>query len=221
MNNDNRLPEWQIYLLNYKITKNKGTTSEITLSNTNNPNVDNLDYYTGKIETAYDGDKNNSGYFFDTTSDGKVHLVKAYSKTNAPSGSLVSSTDTTMIYDTDPNDNDNPPTCTLKSLTILNDGFRPLVECNDDVAIQSFRSLYDSRPGSENPKKVYTEIGTDKQNLTWTNSNKTITFNGAWRRSNIYDTPLPVSGLCYYFRYGAMDTKGNYCTYVSSQCFSF
>ncbi len=41
-------------------------------------NIDNIYYYKNALETLFTGDANNTGYFFDLTDDGKIHLVKAY-----------------------------------------------------------------------------------------------------------------------------------------------
>ena len=42
-------------------------------------NINNLSYYAGKVETSIDGDKNNSGYFFDyDESKNGIYVVKAY-----------------------------------------------------------------------------------------------------------------------------------------------
>ena len=103
-------------------------------------------------------------------------------------------------------------------MQILTNGFTPLVECSDDTQIESFRSYFDSR--TEKAAETYEQIGNSKSNISWSNGNKTITYNGTWRETN-KTGPWPRAGVCYYFRYGARDTCGNYSTYVSDSCFSY
>ena len=46
--------------------------------------IGDLDYYAGKLETLYDGDKNGTGYFFDYVEDSNgIQLVKAYTPQEA------------------------------------------------------------------------------------------------------------------------------------------
>ena len=181
--------------------------------------IDDLSFYSGKIETMYDGDVNNTGYFFDNDPlhDGRVWLVKAYEPVV---GDPNSDPDYHMSYINTSCSEQEPPVCTLISMTTFNNGFQPLVVCTDNVQISSFRSYFDSRPGSEKAKEAYEDIGNDKPNLTWENNGAKITYNGVWRETNKVG-PWPRKGLCYYFRYGAMDTCGNYSTDVSKNCYSY
>ena len=143
--------------------------------------------------------------------------MKAYDKTNITSN-LNPKESSTLIYDVNPGDSDNSPTCTFTKMIIFNNGFKPEVHCDDDVGLASFKSFF----AYENDAQAqYEDIGNTKTTtISWSNNNKTITYNGVWRETNATG-PWPSKGQCYYFRYGAMDTSGNYCTYVTQNCYSY
>ena len=62
-------------------------SNKVTLNGTEQTNgfdseyIDDLDYYTNKVETRLNGDKNNTGYYFDYVySKGGIYLVNKYDK---------------------------------------------------------------------------------------------------------------------------------------------
>ena len=70
------------YILNYSLTRNKGNDNETNSSSEENKiYIGDLDYYTDKVETRLNGDKNNTGYYFDYvySKDG-IYLVNKYDK---------------------------------------------------------------------------------------------------------------------------------------------
>ena len=61
---------------------NKVTVNETAQTNGfDSDYIDDLDYYTDKVETSLNGDKNNTGYYFDYVySKGGIYLVNKYDK---------------------------------------------------------------------------------------------------------------------------------------------
>lgn len=165
------------------------------------------------FETRDTGDVNNTGYFFEYDSNNDIIAVKAYTYTPPTTDP---SSETPYVYINPGAPDQNPPTCTLISMTILTNGFRPLVTCTDDTEVSSFRSYFDST--TDKASQTYEQIGNNKTNITGTTTEKT--YNGTWAETNRVG-PWPRSGPCYYFRYGAMDSSGNYCTYVTKECYSY
>ena len=69
--NEEYVLSWVKVTLNGNVQKN-GFDSEY---------IDDLDYYTNKVETRLNGDKNNTGYYFDYVySKGGIYLVNKYDK---------------------------------------------------------------------------------------------------------------------------------------------
>ena len=58
--------------------------------------IDDLEYYSGKIETSYNGDTNGSGYYFDYIySKGGVYVISTSDTSNTPPYTPISDNDTT------------------------------------------------------------------------------------------------------------------------------
>lgn len=81
------------YVLKYDVIRNKGSENEQVIKKDISENIGNLSYYTNKIETIFNGDKNNTGYYFGLDSNNKISLIKAVKNTNSggSSGSSGSS----------------------------------------------------------------------------------------------------------------------------------
>ena len=177
-------------------------------------NINNLSYYAGKVETSIDGDKNKSGYFFDyDESKNGIYIVKAYETSS--SSDITTDSNGNITYINESATDKEAPVCTLNNMLILSNGFKASVTCTDNVEVSSFRSYFDST--TDKAAQTYEKIGNNKK-ITGTTTTKN--YNGTWATTNSVG-PWPKKGTCYYFRYGAMDSSGNYSTYVTNSCFKF
>ena len=175
--------------------------------------IDDMVHYKNKVETALNGDVNTTGYFFDDSTS-EIKVAQAYEYVSNNSEELTSE-DPYVYINTSATDQ-VAPTCTLNEMVILSNGFRPKVTCTDNSNIESFRSYFDST--TSKAAQTYEQIGNSKSNITKTNTQ--IIYNGTWATTNKVG-PYPTKGTCYYFRYGAQDTAGNYSTYVTKECYKY
>ena len=64
--------------------------------------IDDLDYYTNKVETRLNGDKNNTGYYFDYVySKGGIYLVNKYDKQESDDDTPISQKNCKVTYGTE------------------------------------------------------------------------------------------------------------------------
>ena len=175
-------------------------------------NIDNLNYYKGKVETMYNGDQNNTGYFFDYIGD-KVFVVKAYTTTNGSTSS------TAVVTHTNSSGSDTTaPTCTLNHVIVINNGFEYSFSCTDETEIDKITSLFDHDPyNGQYDSSSFNTIGTIK-NGTISNSNKTSSYTSRWTTAN---SNPPSKGTCYYFSFGGKDASGNYSVYHTDNCYQY
>ena len=175
-------------------------------------NINNLNYYKDKVETMYNGDQNNTGYFFDYI-DNEVFVVKAYTTTNGSTSS------TAVVTHTNSSGSDTTaPTCTLNHVIVINNGFEYSFSCTDETEIDKITSLFDHDPyNGQYDSSSFNTIGTIK-NGTISNSNKTSSYTSRWTTAN---SNPPSKGTCYYFSYGGEDKAGNYSVYHTDNCYQY
>jgi len=162
------------------------------------------------IESKYTGDINNTGYYFDYGSDGYIKVVPVGGASNPdePTPSIEIDPNYTMTNIVD----GIAPTCELYYVVPVSNGIRASFSCTDDEDIPEVRSLFDST--TEKSAATFDTIGTLKSGSV---SGTTKTVISTWNVNNPISQPTP--GTCYYFRYGAKDSKGNFSTYVTNICY--
>jgi len=204
---------------------NNGTSYTLHLPNTviyslngNNVEVDSLSYYdsVGVLDTVIGGDNDSSGYYLDYNSTGDKIIV-------VPVGGIPTTPDDepepTPTPPVDPNftmvnEVDGiAPTCELYYVVPVSNGIRASFSCTDDEEVPEVRSLFDST--TEKSAATFDTIGTLKSGSV---SGTTKTVISTWNVNNPISQPTP--GTCYYFRYGAKDSKGNFSTYVTNICYT-
>jgi len=204
-------PSWGRYSNGYY--SNVCVYNENTTTNGfNSSNINNLNYYKDKVETMYNGDQNNTGYFFDYI-DNEVFVVKAYTTTNGSTSS------TAVVTHTNSSGSDTTaPTCTLNHVIVINNGFEYSFSCTDETEIDKITSLFDHDPyNGQYDSSSFNTIGTIK-NGTISNSNKTSSYTSRWTTAN---SNPPSKGTCYYFSFGGKDASGNYSVYHTDNCYQY
>ena len=208
--------------------KNGYYSNLVTVNNTKKTDgfdatyIDDLGYYDGKVETSDDGDKNNSGYYFDyVNSLHGIYVVEAKETESDPDNEDYHDDRVPVITKVnDQCEDKTPPICRLISIRVLGNGFTAQFTCSDDVQVKAVRSLYDHDPyNGQYDSKEFDNIGTQK-NPTITDNGKVNTVKTTWTPYTTPDNP-PVSGVCYYFSYGAQDTCNNWVVYHTNRCYSY
>ena len=179
-----------------------------------------LDYYsTFNILDITDGDGN--GYYFDYNYNDTDIIIVKISKSTSTSPDTPPSSDNserikTIIPDSNAKDT-TPPECTLLRFSNYgNDGFSASYACTDNVEVADKRHIYWATDGKNNiDYEEFLKLPSNRTPNSTVNSKWTITS------SQLTNIDPPVSGLCYYFYYGASDTSGNTSVYVSKECKSF
>ena len=161
------------------------------------------------IESKYTGDVNGSGYFFDYGSDGKIKVVKAYSYNKGNASVDENYTMTKIVGTTDT----TAPTCNLDYVTAVSNGIRASFSCTDESGVPEISSLFDSTTSKS--AETFENIGTIKNGVVNGNTRSVVS---TWTTNN--SVSKPTRGTCYYFRYGARDSSGNYTTYVTDKCYT-
>ena len=178
--------------------------------------IDDINYYTYKVETSVQGDVNKTGYYFDYVGD-EILVVEAGSSSVVEGQTGTSST---HAYTVSTGTDKIAPTCELKYVTPLTNGFAYTFTCTDNAKVEEIRSLFDSKPYSgDYDSSTFEKVGT-KKNGSSADNNKTVSYTSRWTTSNSTSNP-PVKGVCYYFSYSAKDTSGNYTIYHTDKCFSY
>ena len=160
------------------------------------------------IESKYTGDVNGSGYFFDYGSDGKIKVVKAYTYDKGTANVDENYTMTKIVGTTDT----TAPTCGLDYVIAVSNGIRASFSCTDESGTPEVSSLFDSTTSKS--AEEFENIGTVKKGVVNGNKRSVIT---TWTTND--SVSKPTKGTCYYFRYGARDSSGNYSTYVTDKCY--
>ena len=160
------------------------------------------------IESKYTGDVNGSGYFFDYGSDGKIKVVKAYTYDKGTANVDENYTMTKIVGTTDT----TAPTCGLDYVIAVSNGIRASFSCTDESGTPEVSSLFDSTTSKS--AEEFENIGTVKKGVVNGNKRSVIT---TWTTND--PVSIPTRGKCYYFRYGARDSSGNYSTYVTDKCY--
>ena len=180
--------------------------------------INDLTYYDSMLndkneplfESKYTGDMNDSGYFFDYNSDGKIYVVKAY---NMNYGDNSIDENYTMTHIEQGASDQTPPVCTLDYVVAVKNGIRASFSCTDESGAPTIRSLFDSTTSLS--ASTYEQIGTNKNGVVNGNTRSIVS---TW---TIYDpVSVPKRGQCYYFRYGGQDKAGNFSTYVTKRCYT-
>ena len=161
------------------------------------------------IESKYTGDVNGTGYFFDYGSDGKIKVVKAYSYNKGNASVDENYTMTKIVGTTDT----TAPTCNLDYVTAVSNGIRASFSCTDESGTPEISSLFDST--TSKTAETFENIGTIKNGIVNGNTRSVVS---TWTTNN--SVSIPTRGTCYYFRYGARDSSGNYSTYVTDKCYT-
>ena len=104
------------------------------------------------------------------------------------------------------------PTCELYYVKAVSNGIQASFSCTDDSGVPILRSLFDSTTSKS--AATFDNIGTFKNGSV---SGNTKTVISIWNTNNTVSKPTP--GICYYFRYGAQDSEGNFSTYVTNICY--
>jgi len=198
-----------------------GTSYNLSLPTTvidsGNTEIDSLSFYDSKgvLDTVIGGDNDNSGYYLDYNNSGDKIIV-------VPVGGAGDSTNpdnpSNPTIEIDPNYTMTnivdgiAPTCELYYVVPVSNGIRASFSCTDDEDIPEARSLFDST--TEKSAATFDTIGTLKSGSV---SGTTKTVISTWNVNNPISQPTP--GTCYYFRYGAKDSKGNFSTYVTNICY--
>ena len=178
--------------------------------------INDLTYYDGILDTTnkpiieskYTGDVNGSGYFFDYGSDGKIKVVKAYTYDKGTANVDENYTMTKIVGTTDT----TAPTCGLDYVIAVSNGIRASFSCTDESGTPEVSSLFDSTTSKS--AEEFENIGTVKKGVVNGNKRSVIT---TWTTND--SVSKPTKGTCYYFRYGARDSSGNYSTYVTDKCY--
>ena len=184
--------------------------------------IDNLSFYSGKIETSLDGDNDNSGYYFDTVAsrNGKIYVVEKHNSSSNPSGPGDGTITSVVTKINDTCDDKVAPVCTLHSFTVLDDGFNAEFSCSDDTEMNAVRSLFDYNPwGGDYDGSTFDRVGTLKSG-TISNNGKTVTVSTTWTPDTTPSNP-PESGTCYYFVMAGQDSCGNWIEYYTDSCYSY
>ena len=114
---------------------------------------------------------------------------------------IVGTTDTTA------------PTCNLDYVTAVSNGIRASFSCTDESGTPEISSLFDST--TSKTAETFENIGTIKNGIVNGNTRSVVS---TWTTNN--SVSIPTRGTCYYFRYGARDSSGNYSTYVTDKCYT-
>ena len=184
----------------------------------------NLTKYDEILETAYDGDTNNTGYFFGYNENGVIDLVSEnHEQTpseicteNCPDPGVleeVVSTGTGTKCTGDDADTE-APTCTFVRSYPISNGIAAEFYCSDNSGAPEVASLFNS---TTNIVYSYSDILARGSIKTGTVTGNTRNIHSQWTRS--YQLNQPEPGLCYYYQYGAKDSCDNWTTYTTKQCY--
>ena len=141
--------------------------------------IDDINYYTYKVETSVQGDVNKTGYYFDYVGD-EILVVEAGSSSVVEGQTGTSST---HAYTVSTGTDKIAPTCELKNVTPLTNGFAYTFTCTDNAKVEEIRSLFDSKPYSgDYDSSTFEKVGT-KKNGSSADNNKTISYTSRWTTS--------------------------------------
>ena len=129
--------------------------------------------------------------------------------TDTTPGTMTSSTSTGTTDTT-------APVCVLERVNQLTNGIQPVITCTDAGSQVTIRSQWNVRPVGASQ---FSDIGIVKSPTSsgLRNGAYYATVQPRWTTSDAISQPSPND--CYYLRYGAQDSAGNWSFYISDKCY--